>query len=69
MIRLMMIVFAMAGPTLAGVFVTAALVTPSLYALTGIWISAGIGFALAAPLSWVITKKIGAVASGPRPAH
>lgn len=65
MLRLMSLVFSIAGPTLAGVFVTAALVVPQLYALTGIWGAAAIGFALALPVSWFIGRKIAGIAAGP----
>lgn len=47
MIRLIPIIFGMAGATLAGAAVTAWLVVPELQQAMSIWLAAAIGFAAA----------------------
>lgn len=54
MIRLIPIIFGMAGATLAGAAVTAWLVVPELQQAMSIWLAAAIGFAAALPLSWAV---------------
>ncbi|MGF1446512.1 MAG: CTP synthetase [Pikeienuella sp.] len=57
MFRLAALIYAMTGPTLAGILIVAALVT-GLDTLRPILIAAAVGFVVAIPLAWVITKEL-----------
>lgn len=57
MLRLALIVYAMAGPTLAGSLVVAALVA-GFDTTRGILVSGLAGFALALPVAWVVAGRI-----------
>jgi hypothetical protein len=57
MTRLFGIIYALAGPTLAGVLITAALTMNMVDSKTMIY-AAVIGFIAALPLSWIVAAKI-----------
>lgn len=57
MLRLTSIMYALAGPTLAGILITAALVMGKFDTKSMI-IAAAIGFIVAIPVSWVVAKKV-----------
>ncbi|MGL4310467.1 MAG: CTP synthetase [Paracoccaceae bacterium] len=57
MTRLMMLIFTIAGASLAGAGVVVALST-GYYTLRPILIAAATGFALALPVSWVIARRL-----------
>ncbi len=57
MIRLMMILYAIVGTTLAGIGVIVA-VTMNLYDFQSIIVSAAIGAVVGLPVSWMLAKKL-----------
>ncbi len=57
MARLIMIIFAMAGTTLAGIWVIVVL-SANMATAQNIILAAIFGAVLAAPLSWMIAKQI-----------
>lgn len=57
MIRLMGIIYALAGPTLAGILITAALVM-NMFTIQAMIVTAAIGFVVALPVSWYVAKMI-----------
>ncbi len=57
MFRLASIIYALAGPTLAGIFVVVALVLNRVD-LNSILMAAGAGALLGVPTAWIIAKKI-----------
>jgi hypothetical protein len=57
MSRLVSIVYALTGPTLAGIFMTVALVI-GRDDLISILVAVGTGFVLGLPAAWVIGKKL-----------
>lgn len=57
MIRLAAVIYALTGPTLAGILIVAALAT-GLDTLRPILIAAGVGFVVAVPLAYVIAKEL-----------
>ena len=57
MVRLTMIIFAMAGTTLAGIGVVVIL-SANMGTAQNIIVAAALGAVLALPLSWVIAKQI-----------
>jgi hypothetical protein len=57
MTRLFGIIYALAGPTLAGILITAALTMNMFNAKTMI-VAAAIGFVVALPISWLVAKQI-----------
>jgi hypothetical protein len=58
MLRLALIIYAIAGPTVAGSLVVAALVG-GFDTTRGILVAALLGFALAAPVAWMVAGRIG----------
>lgn len=58
--RLAALIYAMTGPTLAGILIVACLAS-GLDTLEPILVAAAIGFGAALPLAWIIARKI----SGP----
>lgn len=61
MSRLMMVIFSMASTTLMGVAIVVALTT-GYDTLRPILVAAAIGFVVALPVSWVVARKIEALA-------
>lgn len=57
MIRLMSIIYALAGPTLAGIFMTAALTMNRVDPMS-IIVTVAAGFLLALPISWFVAKRL-----------
>ncbi|AOZ70863.1 hypothetical protein LPB142_03650 [Rhodobacter xanthinilyticus] len=57
MIRLFGIIYALAGPTLAGILITAALTMNKFDTMSMIY-AAAIGFVAALPVSWIVAKQI-----------
>lgn len=57
MIRLMGIIYSLAGPTLAGILITAALVM-NMFDTKSMIIAAAVGFVAALPISWIVAKMI-----------
>jgi hypothetical protein len=57
MLRLALIVYGMAGPTLAGILIVAALVA-GLDTLRPIMIAAAAGFAAALPVAWAVARRL-----------
>ena len=57
MIRLMMLIYSIAGATMAGIGVIVA-VTMNLYDFQSIIIAAALGAVLALPVSWLVAKKL-----------
>lgn len=57
MLRLTSLMYALAGPTLAGILITAALVMDKFDTKSMI-IAAAVGFIAAIPVSWIVAKKI-----------
>jgi len=57
MLRLMMIIFSMAGTALAGIGVVAVLAV-NMGSAQNIVLAAAIGAAVALPLSWYVAKQI-----------
>ncbi len=57
MIRLAALIYAMTGPTLAGILIVAALAT-GLDTMRPIVIAAILGFVLALPIAYVIAKEL-----------
>ncbi|MFT3688151.1 hypothetical protein [Paenirhodobacter sp.] len=59
MLRLFTLLYALIGPTLAGVFITAALTMNRVDARAMI-VAAVAGFVLALPASWLVAKQLSA---------
>jgi len=57
MLRLASIIYALAGPTLAGILVVVVL-TMNRVDLNSILIAAGVGALLGLPVAWLVAKKI-----------
>mgnify|MGYP003590707659 CR=1 FL=1 len=57
MIRLMGIIYALAGPTLAGVLIIAAL-TMNMFDVKSMLAAAAIGFVVAIPAAWLVARQI-----------
>ncbi len=57
MIRLFGIIYALAGPTLAGIFITAALTMNRFDNMSMIYAAAS-GFILALPIAWYVAKQL-----------
>lgn len=57
MFRLFGIIYALAGPTLAGIIITAALTMNKFDTMSMIY-SAAIGFVVAIPIAWIVAKQI-----------
>lgn len=57
MYRLFGIIYALAGPTLAGILITAAL-TMNMFDTKSMIYAAVIGFVAALPIAWVVAKQI-----------
>jgi len=57
MIRLMGIIYALAGPTLAGVLIIAAL-TMNMFDMKSVLAAAAIGFVVAIPAAWLVARQI-----------
>lgn len=57
MYRLFGIIYALAGPTLAGILITAAL-TMNLFETKMMIYAAVIGFVAALPIAWIVAKQI-----------
>jgi hypothetical protein len=57
MFRLFGIIYALAGPTLAGIIITAAL-TMNKFDTTSMIYSAAAGFLVAIPVAWIVAKQI-----------
>ncbi|WP_223637364.1 CTP synthetase [Rhodobacter sp. TJ_12] len=57
MTRLFGIIYALAGPTLAGILITAAL-TMNMINTKAMIYAAAIGFIVALPIAWVVAKQI-----------
>ena len=57
MLRLTGIMYALAGPTLAGILITAALVM-GMFDTKSMIVAAGVGFIAALPISWVVAKMV-----------
>ncbi len=57
MLRLAAIIYALTGPTMAGVLIIAALAT-GLDTLRPILIAAAVGFVAAVPVAWIIAKEL-----------
>ncbi|MFC5739450.1 hypothetical protein DFO80_107164 [Rhodobacter sp. 140A] len=57
MIRLMGIIYALAGPTLAGVLIIAAL-TMNMFDMKSMLAAAAIGFVVAIPAAWLVARQI-----------
>ncbi len=57
MSRLFGIIYALAGPTLAGILITAALVM-NMFTTKAMIYAAVIGFVVALPVSWIVAKQI-----------
>ena len=55
--RLFAIMYSLAGPTLAGILITAAL-TMNMFTTKAMIGAAAIGFVLALPISWCVAKMI-----------
>ncbi|MAQ38270.1 hypothetical protein BMI91_09980 [Thioclava sediminum] len=55
--RLFGIIYALVGPTLAGILITAAL-TMNMFTTNAMIVSAVIGFLVAVPVAWYIAKMI-----------
>ncbi len=55
--RLFGIIYALVGPTLAGILITAAL-TMNMFTTNAMIVSAAIGFLVALPVAWYIAKMI-----------
>lgn len=59
MLRLFALIYALVGPTLAGVFITAALTMNRVDARAMI-VAAAAGFGIALPAAWVVAKRLSA---------
>ena len=57
MLRLAAIIYALTGPTLAGILIVAALATGN-DTLTPILIAAAVGFAAALPAAWMVARRL-----------
>lgn len=57
MLRLFALIYALAGPTLAGVLVTATL-TMNHFDARAVIVAAVVGFVLALPAAWVVAKRL-----------
>ncbi|WP_377389998.1 CTP synthetase [Rhodobacter lacus] len=57
MTRLFGIIYALAGPTLAGILITAAL-TMNMFNTKAMLVAAAVGFVVALPIAWVVAKQI-----------
>lgn len=57
MTRLFGIMYALAGPTLAGVLIVAAL-TMGMYDTKSMIYAAVVGFVAALPVAWIVAKKV-----------
>ncbi|PTV96348.1 hypothetical protein C8J27_102142 [Rhodobacter aestuarii] len=57
MTRLFGIIYALAGPTLAGILITAALTMNMINTKSMIY-AAAIGFIVALPIAWIVAKQI-----------
>ncbi|SOC16448.1 hypothetical protein, partial [Rhodobacter maris] len=57
MTRLFGIIYALAGPTLAGILITAAL-TMNMFNTKAMMIAAAIGFVVALPIAWVVARHM-----------
>lgn len=55
--RLFAIIYSLAGPTLAGILITAAL-TMNMFTTNAMIVSAVIGFVVALPIAWYVAKMI-----------
>lgn len=55
--RLFAIIYSLAGPTLAGILITAAL-TMNMFTTNAMIASAVIGFIVALPIAWYVAKMI-----------
>lgn len=58
--RLFTLIYALAGPSLAGAFIVAAL-TLNRVDLTSILAAAALGFGLGLPVAWIVARKIESV--------
>ena len=57
MSRLFGIIYALVGPTLAGILITAALVM-NMFNTKAMIYAAAIGFVVALPVAWIVAKQI-----------
>ncbi|MDF1621486.1 CTP synthetase [Pseudothioclava nitratireducens] len=57
MTRLFGIIYALAGPTLAGILITAAL-TMNMFDTKSMIVAAAVGFLAALPIAWIVAKQI-----------
>ncbi|WP_417808246.1 hypothetical protein [Thioclava sp.] len=55
--RLFAIIYSLAGPTLAGILITAAL-TMNMFTSRAMIASAVVGFLVALPIAWFVAKQI-----------
>lgn len=51
------IIYALAGPTLAGILITAAL-TMNMFDTKSMIVAAAVGFLAALPIAWIVAKQI-----------
>lgn len=57
MLRLTAVIYAFAGPTLAGILIIAALATGN-DTLVPILVAAAVGFVAAAPAAWAVARRL-----------
>jgi hypothetical protein len=57
MLRLFSIIYALAGPTLAGILVTAVLAM-NMVNTKSVVVAAAVGFVLGLPAAWLVAKQI-----------
>ena len=57
MLRLFSIIYALAGPTLAGILVTAVLAM-NMVNTKSVVVAAAVGFVLGLPTAWLVAKQI-----------
>jgi hypothetical protein len=57
MTRLFTLIYALAGPSLAGAFIVVAL-TMNMVDLKSILVSAALGFGLGVPAAWIVARQL-----------